>query len=221
MDLGLNVVVPGSGRGGATVNGAGDGSGGDGAAGGTVAIPCNQRVVCRDNFGASLPLDGRGPITLADLVNFRPEPGAIRTEPTGWAVVGIHTNVFVETGVQVQNGLLLDIPAAVRFTPVAYAFDYGDGASATTAVRGSSWSAAGAREFDETPTSHVYATSGRFTATAVTDFMAEYSFGATGEWTPIAGVVRVPTGSVQLTVATADTVLVARDCQADSGGLGC
>ncbi|GAB3132876.1 PKD domain-containing protein [Marisediminicola antarctica] len=175
--------------------------------------------VCRDQFTVTGPLDGRGPITLSDLVNFRPLVQVHRVQPDGWSVVGLHTNFYTATVAQVQDDLLLGIPASVRFTPVTYRWDYGDGESATTQTGGRSWSDLGLDEFDRTPTSHVYTRSGTFDITLAVDFGAEYRFGEAG-WIPIAGSVSVPANSLTVSASEAKTVLVGRECTARAL-LGC
>ena len=193
--------------------------GGGGVAGPVVAPPpiapiCDPTGrVCRDQFTVTGPLEGRGPITLSDLVNFRPLVQAHRVQPDGWSVVGLHTNFYTATVSQVQSDLLLGIPASVRFTPVSYSWDYGDGESATSPTGGRSWSDLGLAEFDRTPTSHVYAQPGTFDITLTADFGAEYRFGEVG-WIPIVGTVSVPANSLTVSVSDAKTVLVGRECSA-------
>jgi len=204
----------------ATLPGSAPRPGGAGGGAGTVNAPpprapiCDPTGrVCRDQFTVTGPLDGRGPITLSDLVHFRPLVQVHRVQPDGWSVVGLHTNFYTSTVVQVQDDLLLGIPASVRFTPVSYRWDYGDGASATTQTGGGSWSDLGLGEFDRTPTSHVYTTSGTFDITLTVDFGAEYRFGEAA-WIPIAGSVSVLANSLTVSTSEAKTVLVGRECAA-------
>ena len=212
VDLGGSIDTPGSPR-------ADRPRGGGGGAGAEEAeAPCIR--VCRDGFTVTTPTDGRGPITLADLVNFRPEVGVQRMEPSGWMVVGLDTNFYVETGAHVEDGLLLGLPASVRFTPVAYHWDYGDGTSAHLATKGASWRALGLREFDPTPTSHVFSTPGAYAISVSVEFRAEYSFGD-GAWTAVDGTVPVPSAPMNARAGDADTVLVAGDCASSPRGPGC
>ena len=175
---------------------------------------------CREEYTLVRPTDGRGPITLADLVNFRPVAGVERMEPNGWMVVGLDTNFYVATGAHVQNNLLLGLPAAVRFTPVAYHWSYGDGTSVTRTAKGSSWAAQALPEFSPTATSHVYRDPGTYTIALTTDFRAEYSFGGAA-WIPIDGTVPVASAPLTATAGSADTVLVARECTVSPKGPGC
>ena len=175
---------------------------------------------CRNDYNVTSPLDGRGPITLSDLVNFRPITGAHRMEPDGWTVVGLETNFFAETSAHVQDNLLLGIPASVRFTPVTFRWDYGDGSSATRSVKGSSWEASGVAEFDATATSHVYRAAGTYDVDLTIDFRAEYRFGPSA-WISIAGTVPVASNRLSVTAGDAKTVLVERECSVAARGPGC
>ncbi len=82
-------------------------------------------------------------------------------QPDGWIVPGLDANFYAVTAPHVVNGTLLGQPASVRFTPVAFHWDYGDGNAATRSTKGATWEALGIPEFEPTPTSHVYATRGR------------------------------------------------------------
>ena len=160
------------------------------------------------------------PVTLADLVNFRPTPGVDHMEPNGWMIVGLDTNFYAVVGSQVKTGLLLGQQASVRFTPVRYHWAYGDGHAATLSTKGSTWAAQGVHEFDRTPTSHVYAKAGTYTIDLSIDFAAEYQY-AGGGWVPIAGTITVPANRLTATAGAAKTVLVERDCTVPPSGPGC
>ena len=160
-------------------------------------------------------------ITLTDIASFVPRSAVQYMEPDGWMVVGLPTNVYAEIDQHVVSGELLDEPAEVRFTPVAYGWDYGDGTLATHTVRGGTWAAQGLREFDATTTSHPYTTAGTYTITLTVAYSAEYRF-AGGAWTPIAGALELPANPLTATaVDDAVTVLVDRDCRLAPGGPGC
>ena len=177
--------------------------------------------VWRDPFWfTGVPGAPTAPITLADIASFRPVTGGSGMEPNGWMVTGLDTNFFSAASVHVVDGVLLGTPAAVRFTPRSWLFDYGDGASARTSTGGASWAALGLAEFDPTATSHVYAASGTFTIDIDVEYGAEYSLdGQT--WTAIAGTLSVPAARFTATAGGAKTVLVARDCLANPRGPGC
>ena len=84
----------------------------------------------------------------SDIASFRPTPGVQHMQPDGWTVPGLDTNFYAVTGVHVVNGTLLGQPASVRFTPVAFHWNYGDGTAATRTTKGGTWSALGVHEFD-------------------------------------------------------------------------
>lgn len=164
--------------------------------------------------------DTSTPVTLADIAHFTPSVGDHITEPDGWAVRGLPANLVSTARTHVVDGSLLGSPASVRFTPVAWHWDYGDGASATRATGGGTWSQLGLREFDGTPTSHVFATTGRFTISLTVDFRAEYRIGS-GNWIPIAGTLSLPAPARTVLGASARTVLVDEDCNENPHGPGC
>jgi len=160
------------------------------------------------------------PVTLSDIAAFRPNPAVDHSQPNGWTVVGLDTN-FYATGTQhIVDGTLLGKPASVRFTPVRWHWSYGDGTAASHPVPGGTWRALGVREFDSTPTSHVYGQRGRFTIDLDVDFAAEYRY-AGGPWVPIAGTLTIPANRLTISVGDATTVLVEHDCRRNPAGPGC
>lgn len=159
-------------------------------------------------------------VTIRDIATFIPTPGQQRMEPDGWTVAGLDTNFFALTDAHIVNGTLLGRPADVRFTPVSYQWAYGDGASATKPSKGGTWAALGIREFDPTPTSHVYAELGDYTITLDIVFTAEYRFDG-GGWRPVVGSLVLPANDLHIRVGTAKTVLVAANCRANPSGPGC
>jgi hypothetical protein len=161
-----------------------------------------------------------GPVTLTDLIGFRPTPGIDHMEPGGWSVVGLDTNFFASANSQLQTGMLLGRPASVRFTATAFRWVYGDGSAATLASGGAPWKALGLTSFDPTPTSHRYQREGTFTIDLTIEFSANYRY-TTDDWVAIAGTLAVPANRLTTTVGTAKTVLVDRDCLQEPHGPGC
>jgi hypothetical protein len=160
------------------------------------------------------------PVTLSDLVNFRPASGVNHMEPGGWMIVGLDANFYASSSTQVQTGELLGKPATVRFTPVTYRWNYGDGTAATLRTSGTTWAAQGKLEFEPTATSHVYRAAGTYAVDLTIGFAAEYRY--TGaEWIPIAGTVPVAANRLTVTIGSAKTLLVDQDCAAAPGGPGC
>ena len=180
----------------------------------SAAVPQQQfRGVVRDDYIVIS-------VTLSDLVNFRPAAGTDQMEPNGWTVVGLETNFYSQARVQVQSGLLLGRPATVRFTPVRYRWDYGDGQVATRATPGATWEALGVDEFEPTATSHVYRVAGNYRIGLTVYFAAEYRFDS-NLWVPIAGTVPVQANELLAVTGTAKTVLVERECTESLAGPGC
>lgn len=160
------------------------------------------------------------PITLRDIASFRPAPGIQRMEPNGWVVAGLDANIYSIVGRQLVGGTLLAQPATVRFTPVAWHWNYGDGTAVVRTTKGATWAAQGLHDFDPTPTSHVYEVEGDYVIHLTIDFRAEYRFGS-GGFVAIPGRIALPANDLRITVTGAKTVLVDRDCVANPSGPGC
>ncbi len=171
---------------------------------------------------SSRPEEGSGsaPLTIEDLASFRPDAPVQHMQPDGWMIVGLDTNFYAPAGQQVHHGTLLGSPASVRFTPIAWHWQYGDGHSRTAYTGGATWEQLGLPEFDPTPTSHAYETTGTYTIDLAVEFRAEYRF-ADSNWSPVAGTVTVPSNRLQASAGTVKTVLVAEDCNQNPDGPGC
>ncbi len=147
-------------------------------------------------------------ITAQDVAHFLAVAGTVHAEPDGWAVVGVPANYWIETEPITVDGELLGGAAQVRFTPVAYRWDYGDGAGRTTTTGGASWQALGQDELTATETSHVFRTTGSRTVTVTIVFAAEYRLGA-GTWTAVVGEVTAAAPPVPVKVVVERTLLTA------------
>lgn len=182
---------------------------------------CARRAlgVCEFEFTVTPPA---GALTLADIAAFVADAGTLTTEPNGWAPIGLSLNAISTATTHEVEGVLLGAPATVRFTPVQWRWDFGDGAGPTTsATGGASWASLGVPEFEPTATSHVYRTRGQYTLAVVVTFVADYRIGD-GPWARIPGTldlpVRAPAG---IRAVSARTVLVAEDCAENPRGPGC
>ncbi|MET0578120.1 MAG: hypothetical protein ABW122_05635 [Ilumatobacteraceae bacterium] len=140
-------------------------------------------------------------------------------EPNGWAVAGLETNFYAAASAHTLSGELLDEPAEVRFTPVGYSWDYGDGTSTSTDTGGRSWAQLGLDEFASTPSSHVYERRGDYVVSLVVQFGAEYRR-ESGPWVPVQGVLNAAAPSISVDVVAAGTVLVDDDC-GSRAAVGC
>ena len=161
-----------------------------------------------------------GTPTLSDIASFRPQVGTAHMQPNGWGVVGIHTNFFAIGDAHVVTGTLLGLPASVRFTPIAWHWDYGDGTAASAGSPGGTWAQLGIREFDATPGSHLYPTKGSYTVALDIEYAAEYQY-AGQPWLPISGTLLLPANDLAITTWNVKTVLVAEDCLDDPTAPGC
>lgn len=223
---------PGGGSGGGGGGGGtGGGGGGTGTNGGGIDVGTGNGPTTADGLGG-LPCDpalvsscSRWEVislvpTLDDIAAFRPSPNVDHMQPNGWFVVGLDANFYATGGVSTVPGTLLGQPASVRFTPIRWSWAYGDGASATKSTRGGTWSALGIREFDPTPTSHVYNLPGTYYIDLTVGYRVEYQF-AGGPWGTIVGTLWLPANRLVATVGGAKTVLVERDCMTAPPGPGC
>jgi hypothetical protein len=220
----------GGGSSGGGSSGESGGSGGDGesagsADGGGVVAPCaaqsielcstQRRVLPGRDAPTTTPV-----VTTREVAHLVPEVGTQGMEPGGWMVVGLPTNFYADAAPSVVTTTLLGSPAEVRFTPVSFVWDHGDGSTTTSREGGAPWAALGLAEFSETTTSHVYDEPGDYTITLTISYTAEYRIG-TGEWRGLAGTV--PSTAPPLTASAKDakTVLVADDCGRRRVSPGC
>lgn len=209
---------------GQTTESATGGNGGSGGGSSASASPADHHegpcACLKDGTAPPGMTQGEGLVTLSDIAHFRPDPRYQRMEPDGWVVVGLPANIYSIVDTHIVPGELLGQSADVRFTPVAWTWDYGDGTSATLPTKGATWAAHGLREFDATPTSHIYRQSGSYTIRLSVVYRAEYRI-AGGPFVPIAGTLTLPANDLHITASGAKTVLVDRDCTIAPRGPGC
>ncbi len=209
--------------------GGGDQNDGDGGGevvvdGGSAANDSFLNPVVRDNFTINCtpgtPCDPNVVVQISDLVNFKPTTPTQVMEPNGWMVIGLPANFVATASVHTLSGSLLGFPADVRFTPVGYHWDYGDGGIGSSRAGGSTWAAQNLREFSDTATSHIYRASGSYTIALSVDYTAEYRF-AGQAWRGIRGTLAVPANPLIAVAGSARTVLVDRECTRNPTGPGC
>lgn len=191
-----------------------DGTSGGGANDGPDECPVVVNGQC---VGTSPPKDGTGPTSISDLESFRPRTPTQFGEPAGWSVRRIPANFWSTAPTHTVSGELLGNPADVRFTPVLFRRYFGDGERRTSALKGASWRELGQAPWTRTATSHVYDTVGRYRVRLLVWYSAEYRFGAQ-DWVQLAGEVSVWANELEVTVLSADTVLVDRSCDAPEPG---
>ena len=168
--------------------------------------------------GSSRPKPVDLPDSVRDVARFHPWSPRQSMEPAGWGIVGSPVNFMTTAGSHVVSGTLLGRPAQVRFTPILYRRNFGDGSSMSTRNRGDSWATTGSRPWTPTRTSHTYDNSGVYSVTLAVDYVADFRF-STRAWTRLSGTVTANANRLTVTIASASTVLVARPCS--EGAIGC
>ncbi|UKF26369.1 MULTISPECIES: hypothetical protein [Clavibacter] len=159
-------------------------------------------------------------VSLADVAQFVPRDASIRSQPNGWAIVGAPVNLFTDAAAQVVDGQLLGRPAQVRFVPVSFTWDHGEGTSTTVVGPGASWKALGQQDFTQTDTSHVYESVGDRQVSLTISYSPSYRFDG-GGWQQIPGTLPVQVGPVAIHVLQGSTVLVGGACGERNAGPGC
>ncbi len=159
--------------------------------------------------------------TLSDLARFTPQPPTLTGEPFTAGILGKPTNFLSTASEHTLEGELFTYPVSVRFTPVEYTFDYGDGTMATVTDAYDSWAEAGLPQFTPTDASHVYSAKGDYAVSVTVSYAAEVNFAGSSAWLPVAGYVRSSTSGYGVTIYEVVTALVDKDCNEDPTGTGC
>jgi hypothetical protein len=182
-----------------------------------VVVPADPAVPACE---PQTPCDPDLIVRVSDLVSIPAEAPTQGMEPNGWLVVGVPANFFATATAHQRSGVLLGASAEVRFTPVGFRWDYGDGTTRTSVSGGASWAALNLPEFSETATSHVFESPGTLSIGLVVSYAAEYRFSG-AEWRDVQGLVLVPTSPITAIADRAGTVLVAESCAGNPDGPGC
>ncbi|MGV8913026.1 MAG: PKD domain-containing protein [Rhodoglobus sp.] len=164
--------------------------------------------------------DATGPVSISDLATFRPQSPSASMQPNQWMIVGLDTNFYANASAHVVDGTLFGGTAQVRFAPVAYNWNYGDGTTATLSTAGTTWEKQKIAEFDPTPTSHSYNKPGTYTITLTVTYAAEYRVAGTS-WRNVIGTLNIAAPPLTATAGHATTVLVNEDCNTNPTGIGC
>jgi hypothetical protein len=159
-------------------------------------------------------------VTLTDLARFTPVTPGLISEPAGWAIKGLPANFIADEPIVTTSGALLGTTAQVRFTPVGFAWNFGDGSSASTATGGSTWAALGQSAFSATPTSHVYLSAGTFTVQVTVTLAATYQLGS-GAWQSISGTLTRSRSLAIRVSASSAPLLVTAPCAPGNAAVGC
>lgn len=183
---------------------------------------CDSADGCPGSDPAATPPPPAAPgtPTISDVARFLVGNPTVTSEPKGWTIAGAQTNFIASAGEREQAGELLGQPVTVHFTPVAYAWRYGDGRGQTVGTPGRSWAASDLPNFSKTATSHAYANRGTYTVTVTVAFAARYQFAGQG-WVDIAGTLGLTSDPITVTVKGVKTVLVGKTCDENPSGPGC
>ena len=184
------------------------------------APPAAEEDCPLDRCDVMYQVVGPPEVTLEDLASFRPTAPTLGGEPAGFGVVGMPTNLVAEASRQDIPGTVLGWDVTVRFTPVAYVFDNGDGTTTRTTTGGRSWESLRQGRFTPTATSHVYRERGTYTVTVTVEYAASVNFGS-GTWRPVPGTVRATAPGYDIRVVEVRTALVDSTCTEDPHGPGC
>lgn len=160
-------------------------------------------------------------ITMTDLAAFAPAPVAAVGEPGNLGIAGMPMNFVAAGSAHTRSGSLFGRAITVRFTPVGYDFDYGDGDRASLAVGGQTWSNLGQAQFTPTPTSHVYEERGTYLADVDVRYSAEVDLGMGIGWLPVPGELTTDGPDQQIRIFEAHTALVAFTCEQKPTAPGC
>ncbi|MDR5700254.1 hypothetical protein [Agromyces aerolatus] len=160
-------------------------------------------------------------VTIRDVASFAPGPVADEMEP-GWgiAVRRLPANFISGATEQVVEGMLLGRPAAVRFTPVGFGWDTGDGGRVEASTAGATWERLGQKELTDTATSHRYEERGFYDVQPTVTYAAEYRFDGSA-WIPIVGTLDVAGAPYRVRVVTVETRLTRGDCIRYPNDPGC
>ena len=159
-------------------------------------------------------------LTMSDVSHVDPQSPRLVTQPDGWSVVGLETNLIASIQTHTVSTVVRNFDVEVRFTPVRYDWAYGDGSSAVTTVPGAPWSVLGVPEFARTPTSHQYVNVAAVTPHVDVWYSVDYR--RPGEaWRRIDGSLSRPADAPVVFLQNADTVLVTGPCSAGRVSVGC
>ena len=184
-------------------------------------LACMAGEPCDPAFTAvPVVIPGTPAVRISDLATFTPDAPTQQMQPNGWMVMGLATNFVAQASAHEQTGELLGQPADVRFTPIGYGWDYGDGTAGTSTHGGATWQRLNIREFSDTDTSHTYETTGEYTITPNVTYAAEYRYAGSG-WLPVDGTISTPGAPTTATAWIIRTALVAKNCLEDPEGIGC
>jgi hypothetical protein len=147
------------------------------------------------------------PRSISELGEFSPERPGLTIQPGDWSMPRLPTNVIANARTHQQSGELAGWPIEVRFIPHRYHWNFGDGTHKTFSEAGRTWAALGLRQFQHTPTSHIYQRPGSYQLSVRVEYRAEFRF--VGEsWQRLSGTVSSTSQTSRLRVLTVSPLLL-------------
>lgn len=150
-------------------------------------------------------------LTLSDVAHVEPQSPTLSTQPSGWSVVGVETNLIAHIQTHSAFTTVHERDVEVRFTPIHYEWVFGDGQTAATDVPGAPWSVLGVPEFARTATSHRYVSATPVVPHVDVTYSVDYRWPA-HDWVDINGTLTRGADAPVIFIQNADTVLVTGPC---------
>lgn len=159
-------------------------------------------------FAVPGPENPRRPnLSLYDLRHVVPQSPGLTTEPAGWSIVNLPTNLIGFASPHLRRATVLGYAVEVEFIPRSYSWTYGDGGTAVGGTPGETWAHLGVGEFGVTPTAHVYRSAGQFSLSLAVGYAARYRYTDEG-WRWVQGLVTARSAPVSLLLGSFDRALV-------------
>lgn len=170
--------------------------------------------------GAGTPAPPPPTISTEDFQSLTIPASTLKSQLGGFTLKGAHTNLYADGGTQHLDTIVLGQPVTVKATPISYTFTYGDGTKLTTKTPGAPVAGNG-NGFDiQTETSHIYTTTGIFTATLTTTYTGQFSVN-NGPYQPIPGTANTTSTPLNIDVWRTKHYRVAEPCNKNNTAPGC
>src|SRR5699024_5122850 len=164
----------------------------------------SQDVEDDEEESAEAPEPGIITVTRSDFAELPLEGPGVHLQPDReWFLVNMDTFVYTDGAPQILETTVLDVPVAVRATPVEYSWDFGDGtAPLVTTEPGAPWPAE--------DIAHVYTREAEgLVVTLTTTWSGEFQVAGQGPWIPIAGTTTTESQSAPFRIDAVETHLTA------------
>ncbi len=161
-------------------------------------------------WALSEPARCMGPADLAgelsrELARLPLAASPVSVPPNGWVMVNMETVVFTSHDAQVFDVVVLGTPVRVSARPVAFSWDFADGAAPlVTSDPG--------RPYPHQTVAHTYARGGSYMVTLTTTWTADFQVIGSGTWAPVPGTATTTSPGAPLQVYEARAHLVDEPC---------